>query len=55
MYICLEAMKVGFLKACRPWIGVDGCHLKWPFGGYLLCVVGGDVNRDEGFMDLIII
>ncbi|KAK3198303.1 hypothetical protein Dsin_021718 [Dipteronia sinensis] len=30
---------MGFLEGCRPFIGIDGCHLKWPYGGVLLSVV----------------
>lgn len=29
---------------CRPIIGLDGCHLKGPFGGQLLSAVGTDSN-----------
>ncbi|XP_075666037.1 uncharacterized protein LOC142635859 [Castanea sativa] len=28
LYVCLDACKRGFLAVCRPFIGVDGCHLK---------------------------
>ncbi|KAH6777494.1 hypothetical protein C2S51_008806 [Perilla frutescens var. frutescens] len=27
-YVCLQATKNGFMSGCRPWIGVDGCHLR---------------------------
>ena len=30
--------------ACRPFIGVDGCHLKNKYGGQLLIAVGRDPN-----------
>ena len=43
-YMCLEGPKFAFKKACRPLIGVDGCHLKSKFGGQLLIVVGRDPN-----------
>ncbi|GAV56914.1 LOW QUALITY PROTEIN: hypothetical protein CFOL_v3_00453, partial [Cephalotus follicularis] len=36
VFVCYEAMKTGFFEGCRPFIGLDGCHLKWPFGGLLL-------------------
>ena len=37
MYVRYNAQKVGFLKGCRPIIGLDGCHLKGRFGAkYLL-------------------
>jgi hypothetical protein len=32
-------MKIGFVKGCRPWFGIDGCHLNGPYGGVLLSVV----------------
>ena len=28
MYIRYNAQKVGFLGGCRPFIGLDECHLK---------------------------
>ncbi|XP_021776004.1 uncharacterized protein LOC110739829 [Chenopodium quinoa] len=28
MYVCLQPLRSGFIKGCRPLIGVDGCHLK---------------------------
>ena len=43
-YMCLEGCKEGFLAECRPFIGVEGCHLKITYGGQLLVVVGRDPN-----------
>ena len=45
LFICLYACKQGFLKGCRPFIGLDGCHLKGPYGGVLLIVVSLDANN----------
>ncbi|ONH94772.1 hypothetical protein PRUPE_7G029200 [Prunus persica] len=45
MYICLGACKEGFKAQCRPVIGLDGCHLKSPYGGQLLSAVGLDANN----------
>ena len=28
LYICLERCKKEFLAGCRPFIGLDACHLK---------------------------
>ncbi|KAL4286054.1 hypothetical protein AHAS_Ahas19G0047800 [Arachis hypogaea] len=44
MYMCLDAIKKGFLAGCRPIIGVDGCHLKGDHGQQLLVAVGRDPN-----------
>ena len=33
MYIRYNAQKVGFLGGCRPFVRLDGCHLKGRFGG----------------------
>jgi len=44
MYVCLDACKRGFLASCRPFIGIDGCHLKGTTGGQLLVAVGKDGN-----------
>ncbi|XP_024636474.1 uncharacterized protein [Medicago truncatula] len=43
-YFCFDGCKQGFLAGCRPFIGVDGCHLKTKFGGILLVDVGRDAN-----------
>ena len=44
MYVCLKACVDGF-KHCRPFISLDGCHLKEKCGGQLLAVVGIDANE----------
>ncbi|KAK9285521.1 hypothetical protein L1049_024715 [Liquidambar formosana] len=44
-FLCLEAMKTGFFNGCRPFLGLDGCHLKGLFGGVLLAAVGLDANN----------
>ncbi|KAK3218752.1 hypothetical protein Dsin_012722 [Dipteronia sinensis] len=30
-FLCFHAMHIGFLKGCRPLIGLDGCHLSSEF------------------------
>lgn len=45
IYICLGACKKGFKAGCRPLIGLDGCHLKGPYGGQLPTAVGIDANN----------
>ncbi|KAL0398119.1 UNVERIFIED_CONTAM: hypothetical protein Sradi_2155200 [Sesamum radiatum] len=45
-YVCFSALKQGWLRGCRPIIGVDGCHLKGPHGGVLLTAVGVDPNNN---------
>ena len=45
-FVCLNAMKNGFVRGCRPWLGIDGCHLKGPYGGVLLSAVAVDGNKD---------
>ncbi|KAL8528281.1 hypothetical protein ACS0TY_005908 [Phlomoides rotata] len=42
MYVCFQAVKIGFRSGCRPFIGIDGCWLKGPHGGILLSAVGVD-------------
>ncbi|KAF8408354.1 hypothetical protein HHK36_007503 [Tetracentron sinense] len=44
-FICFEAMKNEFLEGCRPFIGLDGCHLKGPYGGVLLAAIALDENN----------
>ena len=44
MYIRYNAQKDGFLGGCKPFIGLDGCHLKGRFGGQLLSATAKDGN-----------
>ena len=44
MYIRYNAQNVGFLGGCRPFIRLDGCHLKGRFGGQLLSATANDGN-----------
>ncbi|CAL2248310.1 unnamed protein product [Prunus armeniaca] len=46
IYICLAAVKQGFLRGCRPVIGFDACHIKGHHLGQLLSAVGVDPNND---------
>jgi len=43
-YFSFDGCKKGFKAACRPFVGVDGCHLKTKYGGHLLLAVGRDPN-----------
>jgi hypothetical protein len=43
-YFCFDGCKKGFINGCRPFVGVDGCHLKTKYGGQLLITVGRDPN-----------
>ncbi|XP_058746525.1 uncharacterized protein LOC131619449 [Vicia villosa] len=43
-YFCFDGCKKGFTNGYRPFVGVDGCHLKTKYGGQLLIVVGRDPN-----------
>ncbi|KAF7823096.1 uncharacterized protein G2W53_021240 [Senna tora] len=45
IFVCLAACRDGFLNGCRPFFGLDGCHLKGPYGGVLLCAVSLDANN----------
>ena len=44
LYVCLDACKKGFVH-CRPFIGVDACHLKGPYGGQLIAAIARDPNE----------
>ena len=44
MYIRYSVQKVRFLGGCRPFVGLDGCHLKGRFGGQLLFATSKDEN-----------
>jgi hypothetical protein len=45
MYICLDALKKGFLAGCRKVVGLDGCFFKGATNGELLCAIGRDANN----------
>ena len=45
IWIMFDAIKSGFENGCRPFIGLDGCHLKGPYGGIFLVAVILDGNR----------
>ena len=44
IYIRYNAQKAGFLRGCRPIIGLDGCHLKGRFEGQILFAITRDAN-----------
>ncbi|XP_050242275.1 uncharacterized protein LOC126691260 [Quercus robur] len=44
MYVRFNAQKVGFLGGCKPFIGLDGCHIKHRFGGQILSATANDAN-----------
>ncbi|KAJ0037891.1 hypothetical protein Pint_23438 [Pistacia integerrima] len=48
------AQKKGFIEGCRHFIGVDGCHLKGPYGGVLLSAVSMDANSGIFLVAIII-
>ncbi|KAA8524887.1 hypothetical protein F0562_011310 [Nyssa sinensis] len=45
IFIAFEALFKGFKVGCRPFIEIDGCHLKGPYGGVLLVAVSLDGNN----------
>jgi len=45
VYICLDALRRGFLEGCRRFVGFDGCHLSSRYKGVLLAAVGIDANN----------
>ncbi|KAL0373221.1 UNVERIFIED_CONTAM: hypothetical protein Scaly_1003700 [Sesamum calycinum] len=44
-FLGLSALRDGFLEGYSPFLGFDGCHLKWPFWGVLLVEIGLDGNN----------
>ncbi|KAK2663285.1 hypothetical protein Ddye_001859 [Dipteronia dyeriana] len=52
MFLSFEPQRMGFLEGCRPFIGVDDCHLKGPFGRVMLLVVSLDANN--GLFPLVV-
>ncbi|XP_074378346.1 uncharacterized protein LOC141719881 [Apium graveolens] len=45
-YVCLGPLKAGFMDGCRRLLGLNGCHLKGPFGGILLSAVATNPNDE---------
>ena len=45
IYICLAALKEGWIGGCRRIIGLDGCFTKDMHKGQLLIAVGVDRNN----------
>lgn len=43
--LSFPAVRDGFNSGCRPFIGIDGCHLKGPYKGILLSAVALDANN----------
>ena len=44
MYVKFNAQKLGFLGGYRPFIGLDGYHIKHRFGGQILSATAKDAN-----------
>lgn len=44
-YVCFHALKTGWIRGCRPVIGLDGCFLKGQIKGELLTAIGRDANN----------
>ena len=46
MYVKFNAQNIGFLGGCRPFIGLDGCHIKHKFGRQILSATAKDANNN---------
>ncbi|KAK3206387.1 hypothetical protein Dsin_020709 [Dipteronia sinensis] len=44
MPIRYNAIQIGFVRGCRPLIGVDGCHLTGEFEGLMLSAIALDAD-----------
>ncbi|XP_043687779.1 uncharacterized protein LOC122639002 [Telopea speciosissima] len=45
VFLCFKACINDFVRDCRPFIGLDGCHLKGVYGGVLLAAIAVDGNK----------
>ncbi|XP_020258800.1 uncharacterized protein LOC109835226 [Asparagus officinalis] len=45
IYICFSALRDGFKNGCRPFIGLDACHLRGNMKGVILTACGVDGNN----------
>ncbi|XP_059650052.1 uncharacterized protein LOC132295788 [Cornus florida] len=52
IFMSLEAMQFGFKNGCRGFIGLDGCHLKTPYGGVILSTIA--LNGNNGLFPLAV-
>ncbi|KAI5393748.1 hypothetical protein KIW84_060748 [Lathyrus oleraceus] len=43
-YMCFDSIKKALKVACRPFIGLDECHLKSKYGEILLIVIASDAS-----------
>ena len=50
MFVMFRARKNGFTIGCRLVVGLDACHLKGRFGGYLMQAVERDGNNQMYLM-----
>ena len=55
MYIKYNAQKIGFLGGCKPFVGMDGCHLKGGFGGQLLFPTTKDGNDNIFSVAMVVV
>lgn len=46
MYVSFAAQVRGFLAGCKPFIGVDGTHVKLPDGAQIFAATGRDANNN---------
>ncbi|KAI5441517.1 hypothetical protein KIW84_010843 [Lathyrus oleraceus] len=46
-YFCFDGCKRGFINGCRPFVRLDGCHLKTKYDGQLLIIMGRDPNDQD--------
>ena len=55
MYVRFNAQNVGFLGGCRPFIGLDGCHIKHRFGGQILSATAKDANDNIFLVAMVVV
>jgi hypothetical protein len=46
LFFCINGPREGFLKGCRPFIGLDGCFIKLCTGAQILAATGRDGNNN---------
>ena len=46
MFVYFDAMRKG-MSHCRPFLGLDGCHLYGPYKGILLSTIVVDANNQQ--------
>jgi len=55
MFLCFKASIDGFKLGCRPFIGLNGCHLRSKYLGCLLSAISLDENNELFLIAFVVV